>query len=555
MAERPLLEVRGLCVEHARGAVALADVELALAPGAWLALVGASGSGKSSFVNAVLGLLPAGTRCRADVLRVGEHDLLQLPPAERRRVLGREIAAVFQDPLAALDPVRRVGADLVRAFALRGLGADAARESALALLRRVGFTDPERVLAAYPHELSGGMRQRVLIATALAPGPKLVLADEPTSALDPTVAREVLDVLASEARAAGAAVVLVTHDLSLAAERADEIAVLERGRLVERGRAADVVRQPVHACTRALVDARTRIELGRPAAPSSHVDPLLAALPAAAGRRATEIVRASGLAHTYRVRNGVFSSRSVPALRGVALALAAGERVAIVGESGSGKSTLVRTLAGLLVPSRGTLAWSVRGAQPVDLARATRRERRAVQRELGLVLQDPGASLDPRQRVRAILDEAPRVHGLARGGELERRTEELARRVGLPRETLARWPHELSGGERARVALARALSADARLLVLDEAFSMLDAVLQAELATLLEELAAAREVGWLLVTHDLALARRLATRTLVLQAGEIVEEGPSERICAEPRHPHTQALVRAQTLLTADARA
>jgi len=527
VAEAPLLALRNLRVAY--GSRAVLEVEaLELEVGGRLVLLGPSGSGKSTLVQAILGLLPAGAELSGSLAFEG-RELGALAARERRQLLGRTIGAVFQDPQAALDPLQRVGAQLAEALAVHGVTGSAALERARELVQRAGLDEVERVLASYPHQLSGGMRQRVLVTLALAHRPRLILADEPTSSLDPALGAQVLELLEQEAASAGAAVLLVTHDLALARRRARTLAVLEQGRLVEHGPAERVLAAPASAVTRSLIAARRALEQ-RPA-------------PAPAGVAAGPLLELHGVGHSWRVRRGLLRTAEVHGLSALDLELASGARAALLGASGSGKSTLARIAAGLLAPARGRALWHTRDGAALALGARRPSERARIGRELGLVLQDPAASLDPRWRAGRIVGEAPRVHGLATGAALDARVAGLLERLGLRPEHAQRLPHQLSGGERARLAWARALSADPRFLVLDEACSSLDARLVAELVALLEERHAQSGLGWLCVTHDLTLARRLATRVLVLERGALVESGTPEEVLARPKHAVTQALL------------
>ncbi|WP_404311438.1 ABC transporter ATP-binding protein [Agrococcus terreus] len=516
----PLLEVRDLRIEYRsrRSAhVAVEGASLELARGEALALVGESGSGKSSIGRAVLGLHRGSTRVTGAVRLDGE-ELLAMPEGRRRALRGAAIALVPQDPMAALDPLRRVGDQVAEVLRVHRLAAGAAaRERALTALAEAGLPDPA-LAERYPHQLSGGQRQRVLIAAAIVAEPRLVVADEPTSALDVTVQRTILDRLQALTAERGTGLLLITHDLAVAAERADRIAVLDRGRIVEDGPARAVVAAPAHASTRALVGSL----------PQLRAEPLVA--PAAVD--APVVLRAEGLRLAYG------SGGATVALDGVDLALRRGQSLGVVGESGSGKTTLARVVLGLARPDAGRV--ELDGAPEPERGRS-----RAFRRRVQPVFQDPYASLDPSHAVgHAILEP---VRALARTGRAERRARlaELLEQVRLPSAIASRLPGELSGGQLQRVAIARALSVGPDVLVCDEAVSALDVTIQAQVLELLAELQRERGLTTLFITHDLAVLRLVCDTVAVMEAGRIVEQGPTAAVLAAPAHPRTRALLEA----------
>jgi oligopeptide/dipeptide ABC transporter ATP-binding protein len=526
MAERStaLIEVRGLAVRFGER-LALAGVDLDLAAGETLALVGASGSGKSTLALALLGLVEPPGRVERGGVRFQGRELFALARAELDRVRGAEIGFVFQEPQTALDPVLPIGEQVAEGLlAHRGLSRAEARRAAVAALAEVGLPDPEHAAQSFPHQLSGGMRQRALIATAVAPAPQVLVADEPTTALDPTVAQGILELFARLRRERGLALVLVSHDLGLVARVADRVLVLERGSIVEGGAPAQLFERAAHPATRALVAAAR-------AAPAAE------GLTLARGGRAP-LLEVRELEVVHRGRPRFFGrARGVPAVRGVSFEIARGEVLAVVGESGSGKSSLARAVAGLVPASAG----SVRLAEP----RGARAGSGSAPR-IGIVFQDPRASLNPRHRVERIVGEAPVAHGLARGADAGPRVARLLERVGLARDVARRWPHELSGGERQRVAIARALSIEPELLVLDEATSSLDAALRVEVLELLGTLVRELGLALLLVTHDFAAVRALADRVAVMYLGRVVELAPARALFSAPAHPYTRALLAAE---------
>ncbi|WP_448071326.1 dipeptide ABC transporter ATP-binding protein [Georgenia yuyongxinii] len=567
----PLLEVTDLHV-HLRagdGAVhAVRGVDLAVRAGEVLAVVGASGSGKSATALAVMGLLPDSARVTGSV-RLEGAELLGRPDVELSRVRGARIGMVFQD--AALTPVYPVGEQIVEALrAHRRLGRAAARARAVELLELVGIDDPVARARAFPHELSGGMRQRVAIAIAIANDPDVLIADEPTSALDVTVQAQILQVLRTARDETGAALVLISHDLGVVAGLADRVAVLDAGRVAEHGDVAEIFARPASPVTRSLLDAVARpggtaadpAPAGAapadpapadpapadpaPADPApadpAPADPAAQADAAAAPEHRAEVLRVTDLHRHFPLTRGAVLRRRVGTVRavdGVSLTVRAGEVLALVGESGSGKTTTVRSILELTTPERGSVV--VLGTDVADLDRAGRRRlRRGVQ----VVLQDPDAALDPRLPVTDLVAEPLLADGL-RGKGVRPRVAELLVLVGLDPALGDRFPRHLSGGQRQRVAIARALALQPRLLVLDEPVSALDAPVRAEILGLLGALRDRLSLSYLLVSHDLTAVRRLADRVAVMHLGRVVESGDAARVLTRPAHPYTRALLSA----------
>jgi peptide/nickel transport system ATP-binding protein len=508
-----LLEVEGLHVAFGDAEV-VHGVDLQVAPGECLAVVGASGSGKSATARALLGLAGPTARVTAQRLQVGGRDARGLDDGGWRALRGRAVGLVLQDALTALDPLRTVEAEVAEPLRLHGgpRGRAARRARVLELLTAVGIPDPEARLRQHPHALSGGLRQRVLIASALAADPPLLIADEPTTALDVTVQRQVLELL-GELKAGGRGLLLISHDLAVVAQIADRIAVMDRGVVVEERAADDLIAAPEHAVTRALLDAIPR---GRraPAEP----------------REGAPLLAARGIHKAYKNRRAV---------DGVSLELRAGETLGVVGESGSGKSTLARIVLGLLAPDAGEVV--LRGAPWSALPEKQRRPLRGVVQH---VPQDPLSALDPRLSVRASLAEALRARRLS-----DRRRDDvlagLLAEVGLGAELLDRRPDQLSGGQRQRVAIARALAPEPAALVCDEPVSALDVRTQAQILVLLARLQAERGLAILLISHDLAVVREVCDRVLVLKDGVVVEAGGVEDVFAAPEAPYTRALLAA----------
>ncbi|MEW2622546.1 ABC transporter ATP-binding protein [Streptomyces sp. NPDC048106] len=521
----PLLEVRGLDVEF-DGSAAVRDVSLTLERGEVLGLVGESGSGKSATALAVLGLLPGNATVRGSV-RLDGAELLGAGERELTRIRGGRVAMVFQDPLSAFTPVYRIGDQIAEAVrAHRDVSRERARERAVELLGLVGIPEPALRARAFPHEFSGGMRQRAMIAMAMANDPDVILADEPTTALDVTIQAQILDVLRTAQRETGAAVLLVSHDLGVIAGMADRVAVMRDGRLVEQGGVREVFGAPQEPYTRQLLAAVPRIDT-----------PLE---PRPVGGEPVLTVR--GLTRTFPVQAGALVRRrvgTVYAVDGVDLDIRRGETLALVGESGSGKSTTLFELLELAPPEGGSV--ELFGQR---LGALTKAETKGLRRRIQIVFQDPMASLDPRMPVGDIIAEPLRTQGADREA-VSRRVPELLSRVGLEPAHADRFPHEFSGGQRQRIAIARALSVAPELLVLDEPVSALDVSVQADILDLLGELKRQLGLAYLFVSHDLAVVRNIADRVSVMYLGRTVEAGPVSQVLTHPRHPYTQALLSA----------
>jgi ABC-type microcin C transport system duplicated ATPase subunit YejF len=534
----PLLQVKDLRVGFAgeRGLQPVVHgVDFAVEAGQCLALVGESGSGKSVSTLALLGLLPrATTRITGGhawyVDRSGRRqDLLTLPPAALRALRGRELAAVFQDPMTALNPVLRVGAQIEEALRLNtGLSGAAAAERALQWLERVEIARPRERLRAYPHELSGGMRQRVMIAMALCCEPRLLVADEPTTALDVVVQAQVLALMQRLVRETGAALIFITHDLGVVAQMADTVCVMRQGCIVERGAAAALLSAPDHPYTRRLLAAVP--DLDQPAA--------AAASPAAPHQ---EVARLDGVSVRYGRPRWWRRDALPPAVAEAALVLHRGETLGLVGESGSGKSTLGRALLRLVPLQAGRVVVLGDDLGSLD-ATALKRRRRDMQ----LIFQDPYSSLDPRWRIGDSLAEPLRLHEPAMSrAQRAQRVQDWLQRVRLPSDAAERYPHEFSGGQRQRIVIARALMLHPQVVVADEAVSSLDVSLQAEVLELLGTLKSQLGLSLLFITHNLGVVRHFCDRVVVMQHGRIVESGDCEATFSTPSHPYTRELLAA----------
>ncbi|WP_225782893.1 ABC transporter ATP-binding protein [Xenophilus sp. Marseille-Q4582] len=533
----PLLSVRGLRVAFA-GKPVVHGLDLDIAPGEKLALVGESGSGKTISALSLLRLVPdaelAGQATFA-AARSGApaRDLLRLPEREMRGIRGREIAMIFQEPMTALNPLYPVGEQIAEVLELHeGLPAREAHARAVQLLADTGVPEPARRARAFPHQLSGGQRQRAMIAMALACRPRLLLADEPTTALDVTLRVQILELLERLQREYGMAVLLITHDLNLVRRFADRVAVMERGTLVEEGAVAEVFAAPRHAYTRKLIDSR-------PVRDVSDVPP--------AGAGDARLLEGRDLRVSYPVpRPGIrgwFGRDAFVAVAGADLRIARGETLGVVGESGSGKSTLALAVLGLL-RSEGEL--QVAGQRwSGHLARD-----RALRRVVQVVFQDPFSSLSPRRTVEEIVGEGLRVHAPGQDAAARRaRVREVLAEVGLDEERfpalLQRYPHEFSGGQRQRLAIARALAVRPQLLVLDEPTSALDVTIQKQVLGLLQRLQREHGLSYLLITHDIEVIHAMAHRVLVMKDGQVVEQGTVEQVLEAPAQPYTRQLIAA----------
>jgi peptide/nickel transport system permease protein len=523
--EGNLLEVDGLVVEYRLDGAASAvvnGVSFSVARGRVLGLVGESGSGKTQTVLGVLGLLSEGGAVTAGSAVFDGHDLVQLGPRAMNELRGRDIGYIPQEPMSNLDPSFTIGSQLIEPMRRHlGLSRRDARARARELLARVGIVDPDRTLASYPHQISGGMAQRVLIAGAVSCNPKLIIADEPTTALDVTVQAEVLDLLRSLIQELDVAVVLVTHDFGVVADICDDVVVMRAGRVLESAAAVQLFAHPAHPYTRTLL-----------AAAPAHLPPRE---PKSLDGAAV-LLRAENLQISYKGRRG----KSFVAVDGVSFEIKAGETLGLVGESGSGKSTIGRAILGLAAVTGGDVVWDGE-----SIAHASRRRRRELSSDIQVVFQDPYSSLNPAMSVEDILVEPLLIDRSMSRPDALRRVRELLDAVHLPHDAGLRRAREFSGGQRQRIAIARALSRSPRLVICDEAVSALDLSTQASVLDLLAELQQRTQVAYLFVSHDLDVVRHIADRTAVIQQGRFVEVGDSEDVATHPREAYTRRLAAA----------
>ena len=500
------------------------DLSFSLRPGETLAIAGESGSGKSITSLAIMGLLPQpAVRVTGGRILFGGTDLAQLPERRLREIRGNRIAMIFQEPMTSLNPVMTVGAQLMEALQAHApLGRAEARAEALAALKAVRISEPERRLSQYPHELSGGIRQRVMIAMAIALKPDLLIADEPTTALDVTVQREVLDLLRALQREMGTAIILITHDMGVVAEMADRVVVMQGGRKVEENAVRPLFAAPAAPYTRALLDAVPR--MGRGEGP--------------AARSGAAVTRLTEVTVTYDLRGGLLQRvrHRVHAAEGVSFDIRSGETFSLVGESGCGKSTIAKALVGL-APFSGGIEVAGRMLTPATVDQ--------VRRDVQMVFQDPMASLDPRMRVGDLVAEPLVIHGIGTPETRRETVRALFHKVGLSSDQLDRYPHEFSGGQRQRICIARALALRPKLIVADESVSALDVSVQARVLALLKALKEEFGVAYLFISHDMAVVENISDRVAVMYLGQIVEMGTRGQIFGDPRHPYTRRLIEA----------
>jgi len=536
----PLLSVRDLRVAFGTGKKArevLHGVSFDLMAGETLAIVGESGSGKSTTASAIIGLLPGTGHVTDGSITIDGRELTRASRREMENVRGREIGYVPQDPMSNLNPVWSIGFQVKEAVRANGLaqGRREVHDRAVEVLQQAGLADAARRMHQFPHQFSGGMRQRALIGIGLAADPKLLIADEPTSALDVTVQRVILDHLASLTSERGTSVLLITHDLGLAGDRADRIIVMNQGEIVEAGPSAEILSNPRHPYTQRLVAAAPSLASARIGAMTTQVQD---EKQVAAG--ASAVVEVRDLVKEYSIRGGGFRSEKFLAVDNVSFSIPRGKTLALVGESGSGKSTVAKMLLQLEKPTSGEIL--IDGHATSTMSRS---EIFKLRRRMQPVFQDPYGSLDPLRSIGGLISEPLQVHGIGTRDEQHKRALELLDQVALPRELASRYPNELSGGQRQRVAIARALALKPDIVVLDEAVSALDVLVQDQILHLLSDLQNELGLTYLFITHDLAVVRVAADLVCVMEKGRIVEQGSVDEIFANPQEEYTRRLLDA----------
>jgi peptide/nickel transport system ATP-binding protein len=548
-----LLSIQDLRVAFRMGKVdgvvqrteAVKGVSFDIPPNATVALVGESGSGKSVTAMSVLNLLPDNAERSGRIVWQGGQDLLQATLPQLQAMRGREIACVFQDPMQSLNPVFTVGAQLIEPLMKHmKMGRRAALERAEQCLVEVGMPEPKRRLSAYPHELSGGQQQRVMIAMALACEPKLLIADEPTTALDVTIQRQILELIARLQAKHQMSVLFISHDLGVVGEIADQVVVMRHGIVREQGPVAQIFSAPQDSYTQALLACRPSLERnpGRLAVIDDHIagrGAHAAAKPKDAN--APVVLEVRSLAKSFWLKEGLFGKREFKAVQNVNFQLRKGHTLGVVGESGSGKTTMGLTLLRLHEPTAGEVIFDGR-----NLLGLNDRERQLMRRRIQIVFQNPYASLNPRFTIGQTLVEPMAIHGIgANTDEREQRARDLLAKVGLEASAFGRYPHEFSGGQRQRIAIARCLTLNPEVLVLDEAVSALDVSVQAQVLNLLKDLQDEFGLAYVFISHDLAVVRFVSDEVLVMKDGVVVEQASAEQILVAPREEYTRKLLSA----------
>ncbi|MCV6585955.1 MAG: ABC transporter ATP-binding protein [Marinibacterium sp.] len=538
---KPLLTVENLSIGFGSAAPVVQDVSFSIAPGQTLALVGESGSGKTITCRSVLRILPRTAQILSGAITLngkgGPTDLLALGPRRMRDIRGNDVSMIFQEPMRSLSPLHKIGNQVSEVLWLHGRVSEAeARRKVLETFDRVGFPDPDRAYRSYPFELSGGMRQRAMIAMAMVSEPDLLIADEPTTALDVTTQAQVLGLIRDLQKDTGMAVILVTHDLGVVANMAEQVVVMHKGRIMESGAAEPLLRTPAHPYTKQLFAAAPKIpdpDTPRAGDPSQDL-----------------ILQMNQVSKTYKLKASKpwQPDLLVHACRGIDLSLPRGRTLAIVGESGSGKTTAARIALGAEGPDAGgEVLFSPRpGQPPIAVHDMDRAARIAFQKQAQMVFQDPYSSLSPRMRVLDALTEPLEIHGIGTASDRRDKAAAMLSKVGLNPDMLQRYPHAFSGGQRQRLSIARALTLDPALLVCDEPTSALDVSVQDQILDLLEDIRDRMGLSYLFISHDLAVVARIADEVAVMRQGLVVEQARPEVLFHNPVHPYTKALIAAQ---------
>jgi len=535
-----LLQVDDLSIGFGKDEPVVNGVSFSLDQGDTLALVGESGSGKTLTCRSILRILPASAQLRSgSILFAGRDepiDLASAPERTMRAIRGDRISMIFQEPMRSLSPLHRLGNQVSEVLRLhRDMSRSESKRAVIEQFDRVGFVDPERAWRSYPFEMSGGMRQRAMIAMAMVAKPDLLIADEPTTALDVTTQAQVLGLINELQAETNMAVILVTHDLGVVANMARKVVVMNKGRIMESGTAADVLGAPAHGYTAKLFAAAPMIpEVAAPSRPPVINDPIL---------------DIQNVTKTYTLRaSGWRKPMQITACRDVDLTLQRGTTLAVVGESGSGKTTCAQVALGAVTPDPGGKVefYPDKNMPPVSVHNMTPVQRTAFQREAQMVFQDPYSSLSPRMRVQSALTEPMEIHEIGSRSDRRAKAAEMLRMVGLSPDMMGRFPHAFSGGQRQRISIARALTLDPKLLICDEPTSALDVSVQDQILTLLEEIREKANLSYLFISHDLAVVARIADEVAVMRAGVIVEQAAPDTLFYNPQHPYTKALIAAQ---------
>jgi peptide/nickel transport system ATP-binding protein len=541
-ATKPLLEIRDLAItfKTSGGEVqAVRDAHLTIMPGETVAIVGESGSGKSTTALAAIGLLTSNGRVTGGQILLDGEDIAHASEKRMIELRGNTIGMVPQDPMSNLNPVWKIGYQVRET--LRANGQPSGPDDVAKVLSEAGLPDAHRRANQYPHEFSGGMRQRALIAIGLSCQPRLLIADEPTSALDVTVQRQILDHLDTMTTELGTSVLLITHDLGLAAERADKVVVMYQGRVVESGPSLELLQNPQHPYTKRLVESAPSLASRRiQVAKEQGVEAADLLAPAAERAAADKVLQIQDLRKVYKLRQGLGKSSDFAAVDGVSFDVLRGTTTAIVGESGSGKSTVAKMVLQLEKPTDGKILFD-----GVDTSLLKPSELFKFRRRVQPIFQDPYGSLDPMYNIFRTIEEPLRVHKIGNKASREKKVRELLDQVALPQSTMQRYPNELSGGQRQRVAIARALALDPEVIICDEAVSALDVLVQAQVLNLLADLQSNLGLTYLFITHDLAVVRQIADHVCVMEKGRLVETGSTDDVFDSPQQEYTKALLNA----------
>ncbi|MDR4533444.1 ABC transporter ATP-binding protein [Glutamicibacter sp. PS] len=534
-APKPLLEIKDLAITFStpEGPVnAVRNANLTVMPGETVAIVGESGSGKSTTALSAIGLLPGNGKVSAGQILFDGEDLAQAPEKRFVELRGNHIGMVPQDPMSNLNPVWKIGFQVKETLKANGLAGDKPNERVAQVLADAGLPNPAARANQYPHEFSGGMRQRALIAIGLACRPRLLIADEPTSALDVTVQQQILDHLDTMTSELGTAVLLITHDLGLAAERAEKVIVMYKGQVVESGPALELLRNPQHPYTKRLINsapslaAKQGVEVKTP-----HEEQ---------AAKNDNVLEVKDLTKVFDIRKGFGRKDKFTAVDKVSFAVPRGTTTAVVGESGSGKSTIAQMVLNLLEPTSGEITFDGQ-----KMSKLSEKELFKFRRRVQPIFQDPYGSLDPMYSIYRTIEEPLRIHGIGSTAEREKKVRELLDQVSMPASTMHRFPNELSGGQRQRIAIARALALQPEMIVCDEAVSALDVLVQAQVLELLQQLQDELGLTYLFITHDLAVVRQIADDVVVMERGKMVEHASTDEVFTSAQSDYTRNLLNA----------